>query len=1296
MLLYRSRYCQHVSVIILFIFLLNFHMNLYGSDGGNSDMDTISVRPIVIERYNEYGIIRDRGFFENKGQVQDPRIYYYYSSENHERILFMESEVLFSFVNIDSDIGSGIQSINEHVDKGAGSWDYSVRFTFVGSNNVTPIASNKLNWSSNYYYGPIIEKWVTNVSLYSNIHYPNLYHNIDLLYSISQHEVKYSFIVHPGGNPREIKIRVEGNSELSLDTFNNLVISTPVGDIVDENLIVTYSNDKEHVIRSEFQILSTDTYTFSLGEYDTDRKIIIDPMVYSSTIGGYYLDSGVSVTLTDDGNIILLGRTSSSDFPTTTGAYQRNYSNMDDLYICMVNLSRAEIEFSTYIGGERDESPSDIAIDDDGNIYIVGSTDSDDFPTTTGAFQTHHQGRWDVFACKLSSDGKDLLFSTLVGSRNNDFGEGISVDTNGTTYITGSTDSTDFNTTPDAIYPDYIGGVKDGFFFRLNPDGSRLDYSSYIGGSRNDACYDIELGKDDFFYLTGGTNSTDCPITSDALQSRYRGGLREVFITKIDVNGSEIEYSTFIGGTGDWPYGIDIGRSIDIDTDGNILVTGETSSLDFPTTRDAYMSRYQGGMSDAFVLKIDGTGNLITFSTFFGGNGRDEAFDIAVDSRGYPYITGLTDESGVPTTLNSFQESGGGLIDGFVARFSPDGERLIYSSLLGGSNNDIGYGVAVDEKEHVVVTGLASSTDFPTTPDAMYYPKGHDAFFCRLTTDVIRPIADAGPDQEVDQYQVVKFDCKGSWDDIAIGNWTWSFKYADNVVELFGPANSFQFMEAGDYKVLLNISDRAGNWATDLLNITVRDITPPDADAGENITIDQYQEVHFNGSESRDNVDIVNFTWKLTYDNQSIELYGSTPSYSFEIVGIYRVGLTVTDVSGHSALDHVYVTVRDITNPVPYAGEDISVFQYQRVILDSTSSYDNVGITKWTWSFQYNETDYHLDGPEVYFTFSIPGQYIIILNVSDEAGNWAIDSVQITVVDIIAPIANAGEDIEQVQFQTARLDGGNSTDNVGISNWTWTFNYSGDDHVLFGRNTSFQFDLAGVVDIILNVSDSQGNWDTDSMTVTILDSVDPFAEAGPDVEINQGITVSLNGHGSTDNVRIVNWTWIFTYEGMDYSLYGPTHNFTFMHVGTVRIILSVKDESGNNDTDELIIIVKDVTPPIARAGSNISVQVREPIVLNGTISTDNVEITKWIWTFEYKGNTITLDGPVQQFTFDEVGVYRIKLTVEDGAGNIDMDHIYVEVNSVSFTLSGISIIIIIVVCIIGIISAIYLYKLKSR
>ncbi len=317
-----------------------------------------------------------------------------------------------------------------------------------------------------------------------------------------------------------------------------------------------------------------------------------------------------------------------------------------------------------------------------------------------------------------------LSYSTYLGGSNGaTSASSIAVNSEGDAYVTGGSQATDFPTT-DGAYQTTGGGT---FVTELNPSGTGVVYSTFIAGT---GAASIALDGSGNVYLTGVIDSSELPTTAGAFQTDF-GGVGDAFITELNSTGTALVYSTYLGGSG-----FDGGTSIAVDSAGDAYVTGETSSVDFPTTPGAFQTIYGGGPQDAFVTEINATGTALIYSTYIGGSGLDGGQGIAIDAAGDAYVTGYTQSSNFPVTAGAYQSSLAGGSNVFITKLNPSGDGLIYSTYVGGSDSDTGYAIAIDSDGDAFVTGTTSSADFPTTSGAQQiaYGGGNDGFVTKLNT----------------------------------------------------------------------------------------------------------------------------------------------------------------------------------------------------------------------------------------------------------------------------------------------------------------------------------------------------------------------------------------------------------------------------------------------------------------------------------------------------------------------------------------------------------------------------------
>jgi hypothetical protein len=597
----------------------------------------------------------------------------------------------------------------------------------------------------------------------------------------------------------------------------------------------------------------------------------ISTFEFSTLFGDTGTDKGYSMAIDNLGYIYITGVTGSSNFPTTTGAINETYTGGGiwgyDIYICKISPDGTELIYSTLLGGIEDDFAKGIAVDSSGCAYVTGYTQetgfsNKDFPTTSGAYDEIHNDRgdddleYDAFVCKINEDGTDLVYSTYIGGSDNDYGYGITVDESNYAYVTGYTGSPNFPTTSGAFNQTFSSGF-DAFVCKINPDGSQLTNSSFIGSSGNIYGRDIILDESGCVYITGETGSSNFPTTEDAINRTLNGAI-DAFVCKISADGTELLNSTYLGGAGD-----DYGRSIALDNSGNTYITGYTEHVDtrnFPTTPGVInpIHNDNDGDTDVFVCKINSQGTELTYSTFLGGGGNDYGYGIAIDSSGSAYITGSTCDSAspFPTTLGALDQTyNGGSADSFVCKISADATEIEYSTFLGSSadTNDIsiammdgqmyirddgfetGWDIAVDGQDSIFVIGETYNGTFnsQTTSGVINetHNGGYDIYLGKISLVEDLPInasfiANATNIIEGHSVEFTFTGLKGDEPSVL----QWNFGDSPSYLIEVNPIHIFE--RAGTFEVMLSITDKYGelNYTTMMIVVDER---PPEG--GDNM-----------------------------------------------------------------------------------------------------------------------------------------------------------------------------------------------------------------------------------------------------------------------------------------------------------------------------------------------------------------------------------------------------------------------------------------------------------------------------
>jgi len=620
-----------------------------------------------------------------------------------------------------------------------------LRMQLLGANTHATISGlDRQPGTTNYFVGRDPRNWRTNITNYARVRYEAVYPGIDLVYYGNQGRLEYDFVVQPGSDPHSIRLNFGSNSALHLDNnTGDLVIHTSGTDVRFQKPVAYQATGAEqgfgrkHFVDSRFVLQANNAVAFQVDSYDRTQPLVIDPVLsYSTYLGGTSNDYATAIAVDSSGSTYITGYTTSANFPVTPGAYQTTCGGGNcttiDAFVTKLNPSGTALEYSTYLGGSSKDYGYGIALDPSGDAFIVGTTYSSNFPVTSGAFQKACGGNscasGDGFVTELNSTGSGLVYSTYIGGVSVNQANAIALDGSGNAYITGYTRSSSFPVTPGAFQPrcnSCTKGTVDSYVTKLNPSGSALVYSSYLGGNNGDTGYAIAVDSAGNAYVTGYTYSTNFPTTVGAFQ-RTSGAATAAFVSKVNSTGTAMSYSTYLGGTGTSTSACAAcATGIAVDAAGEAFVVGLTWETNFPTTAGAYQTAFAGGFHDAFATKLNASGSGVVYSTYIGGTGDDGATSVTIDSTGTAYIKGNTFSTNFPTTPGSFQHtlSGSNDSDAFVAILNPAGSALNYSTYIGGSGNEYGSAtamIAIDGQTppNIYITGYGNSTNFPVTQGA--------------------------------------------------------------------------------------------------------------------------------------------------------------------------------------------------------------------------------------------------------------------------------------------------------------------------------------------------------------------------------------------------------------------------------------------------------------------------------------------------------------------------------------------------------------------------------------------------
>lgn len=592
------------------------------------------------------------------------------------------------------------------------------------------------------------EGWKTNLIGYEELSFGEIYDHIRLSLKLNSQNIEKIFTIEQGGNPEDIQIKIEGINILRINLEDQLELVGEFGTMkMTKPIAYQMVDGKKVMVEAKYRINSKETYGFEVGDYDRTIPLIIDPLPLpqATFLGGNSEDRAFSIVLNSSDHLYVVGYTGSVDFDVT-GSDEYSYGGQGnlDVFVAKLDNDLKNLIAVAFIGGNKNDYGTSIAIDEEGDVYIGGYTYSADFPTMQGAYDTTYNGATDGFVVKLSRDLNDLLGSSLIGGSNSDYVTGIALDEIGNVYLTGWTLSIEDSPPSKISFPKTVGaydspshGEEDIFVAKFNSDLSQLLSSTYFGGGLSDYAYAIAINSGNFnVYVTGTTASTNFPTTPGAYGSNHSGNL-DVFVSRLDANLEFLLSSTYIGGEEH-----DVAKGIAIAPTDEIFITGYTASRtagnQYPTTLGAYQETHSGNL-DAFVSKFNSNLSLLKASTLLGGTAGESANGIVIDWSGNVYVTGWTSSDNFPTIAGAFDSTINGAQDVFVAHLDGTLSTLLASTFIGGVSHDAGQAIAIDSTGMVFVTGYTNSYDFiPYQVDGFNktYHDSWDAFVYRQRPDL--------------------------------------------------------------------------------------------------------------------------------------------------------------------------------------------------------------------------------------------------------------------------------------------------------------------------------------------------------------------------------------------------------------------------------------------------------------------------------------------------------------------------------------------------------------------------------
>jgi len=662
------------------------------------------------------------GFIENRGQVDEAVLYYALGPGG--AVYFTRNAVVLDLRDPtdlpdpahDPTAARGVSGIHAEDLKIPARGGCAVWIRFEDAKRLPTVEGRlELPQRHNYFLGNDPGGWRTNVPVCAEVVYRDLWPGVDLVYRAEEGVISYEVVAGPKADPDRISFAYEGAERVTARPDGSIRIETHVGSIID-----TRPGSRTHgeLRRSE----GAEAAKTGNGLRENPSSLL-----WSTFVGGSSRDLGYGVALDSAENPVVVGYTFSADFPTTPGAYDSTFGGGNvDAVVSKLDASGSTLLWSTYLGGTDGESAKAVALDASGNAIVVGGSESTDFPTTTGAYDESLNGMHDVFVTKIAASGNALLWSTFIGGELGDGAQAVVLDAAGNAVLTGQTYSSDYPTTSGAYDETFNDDTeRDAFVSKLNASGTDLLWSTFLGGDMEESARGVVLDASGNPIVTGHTESAGFPTTVGAYDESHNG-MGDIYVAKLDASGNALLWSTFLGGEGydgaetldldasgnpvvfgtadslfpttpgaydetcndtwgdaivaklnasgtdllwstflgggDW----ESGTGVAVDASGDVLVTGVTASLDFPTTWRAYDRSYNGGPGDVFVARLSSSGDALLWSSYLGGSEYEVGSAIAAVPSGGAVVAGFAD-NGFPTTAGAYDPSHNGGSDDIFA-----------------------------------------------------------------------------------------------------------------------------------------------------------------------------------------------------------------------------------------------------------------------------------------------------------------------------------------------------------------------------------------------------------------------------------------------------------------------------------------------------------------------------------------------------------------------------------------------------------------------------------------------------
>lgn len=717
-----------------------------------------------------------------------------------------------------------------------------VRWRMAGGNrNPRVVGESALPTKTNYFRGNDARQWRTDVPNFAQVRYQSVYPGIDVLYRGNERQIEYDFVIAPKANPGRIRMSFEGAQSMALGKDGELILRTAVGDLVQPRPYVYQEVDgRRQTIDGRYALRGKNEIGFVLGRYDRSRPVVIDPVLaWSTYLGGSIEDLGYAIAVDGSGNTYVTGATGSTDFPTAS-PIQGTKAYDWDVFVTKINAAGTAIVYSTFLGGNGwNEYGLGIAVDSSGNAYITGGTNATDFPGVTGgSIQSSFGGTGsnrDAFATRINAAGNAIDWSTYLGGSGDEIAYGIAADSSGNCYVVSATGSSTLSFIDGSALQPSSNGNGDAFVVKINSSGAKV-YATFLGGSGGEFGQSIAADSSGNAWVAGVTGSTDFPgVTGSSLQSTNAGG-DDLFLAKLNSGGTSLVYATYFGtSSGEWL------QEMRLDGSANIYLTGETQSTTWPGVTGSSAQSSNAGSYDIYVTKLNSTATAITWSTFLGGTGYDASAGVGIDSSGNVYVGGMTNSTNFPVSSAIQSTYGGGTVDTVAAKLNSTGTAMLWSTYLGGNDEDQAFGAVADASGNLYMAGFTATSAFPGTGSSAIqstYGGGYDAYVFKIANGASPSLTSINPTSGVPGTSVTLtgtgFGAVRGTGSVWLGN-----KLAGSITSW----SDTQIVATVDSNVASGnaIVQQGGTWSNSIaftiITPTISSISPTSARAGDQVTI---------------------------------------------------------------------------------------------------------------------------------------------------------------------------------------------------------------------------------------------------------------------------------------------------------------------------------------------------------------------------------------------------------------------------------------------------------------------------